>query len=465
MGWQSATDKVPRIIFISSSGNSTPMFTRPYPPLSFCFTGLGWLVLSSILGLAILVGLVHGTPLPSWVRMLHVHAVLVGGVAQIILGGFLLLISPSSLGNRKDADSHPISFWAMNSGLVGMLMGFWLHQDTIVAVAGLVIMAACCSVISTLWNRARRMWTSSLSQAWFYALALLGLVGGSACGEILAFGLMPQSPGYVRLAHIHLVVLGFVVLAIMGMMHHILPTIWNRPFVSPRLVQTAMVLIPLGVAVLIGGFLNSSVPVEMAAGAMLFTGGILWIGNLLGTWRASTHTGSAASDHLLVSTFFLLFTIILGVLVGANSLSSPPRLPYGRLHLVAYTHMTFVGFIVNAIMGACSYFIPITLAADRVPNTKKRGPYRDQLNTIINRWSTVQIAALSLGTMGLGLLAALTWNVPLTSIYIHIATWTSLGLLMTGLVLFSVKLTSIVAKKPDTFQTAQTSADELKLTA
>ncbi|NOU08730.1 MAG: hypothetical protein HOO98_01740, partial [Nitrospira sp.] len=101
------------------------MFTRPYPPLSFCFTGLGWLVLSSILGLAILVGLVRGTPLPSWVRMLHVHAVLVGGVAQIILGGFLLLISPSSSGNRKDADSHPISFWAMNSGLVGMLMGFW----------------------------------------------------------------------------------------------------------------------------------------------------------------------------------------------------------------------------------------------------------------------------------------------------------------------------------------------------
>jgi len=441
------------------------MFARTYPPLSFCLTGLGWLVLSSILGLAILVGLVRGTPLPSWVRMLHAHAVLVGGVAQVILGGFLLLISPPSSGNRKDADSHPISFWAMNSGLVGMLMGFWLHRDDIVAVAGLVVMAACCSVIYTLWNRARRMWTSSPSQAWYYALALLSLAGGSACGEILAFGFMPESAGYVRLAHIHLVVLGFVILAIMGMMHHILPTIWSRPFVSPTLAQTAIVLMPLGVAVLIGGFLNSSVSVEMAAGAMLFTSGILWIGNLLGTWRASPHTGGAASDHLLVSTFFLLFTIILGALLGANHLSSPLRLPYGTLHLIAYTHMTFVGFIVNAIMGACSYLIPITLAADRVPNTKKRGPYLDQLNAIMNRWSTVQIAALSLGTMGLGLLAALTWNVPLTSIYIHIATWTSLGLLMTGLVLFSVKLTSIVAKKPDTLRTAQTSTDELKLTA
>ena len=441
------------------------MSARAYPPLSFCFTGLGWLVLASIIGLAILIGLIRGTPLPPWVRMLHVHAVLVGGVAQIILGGFLIFISPPHSTDRKEPDSHPLTFWALNSGLVGMLVGFWLHQSLVIGITGLVVMAACCSVIYTLWNRARRMWTSSLNQVWYYALSLLGLVGGSACGEILAFGFIPESYGYVRLAHIHLVVLGFVVLAIIGIMHHLLPTVWSRPFVSPMFAQIAIVLMPLGVAVLIGGFLNSSILVEMAAGAMLFKGGILWISNLLGTWRASTHKGSAASDHLLVSTFFLLFTIILGVLVGANNLSSPPLLPYGRLHLVAYTHMTFVGFIVNAIMGACSYFIPITLAADRVPNTKKRGPYLDQLNAIMNRWSTVQVGVLSLGTTGLGLLATLTWNVPLTSIYVYIATWTSLGLLMTGLVLFSVKLTSIVAKKPDTIRTAQTPTDELKLTA
>ena len=442
------------------------MLARIYSPLSFCFTGLGWLVLASILGLAILIGLVRGTPLPPWVRMLHVHAVLVGGVAQIILGGFLLFISPPHSIDRKGTDLHPLTFWALNSGLAGMLVGFWLHQSLVVGITGLVVMAACCSVVYTLWSRARRMGTSSLNHVWYYALSFFGLVSGSACGEIMAFGFIPESYGYVRLAHIHLVVLGFVVLAIIGMMHHILPTVWNSPFLSPKLVQTAMVLMPLGVAVLIGGFLNSSVPVEIAAGAILFIGGILWTGTLLGTWRSSTHTDNAASDHLLVGTFFLLFTLILGGLVGANSLSSPPRLPFGTLHLVAYTHMTFVGFIVNAIMGACSYVIPVTIAAYRIPNAKKRGPYLDQLNVIMNRWSTVQTGTLSLGTMGLGLLAALTWNVPLTSIYIGVATWTSLGLLLTGFVLFSVKLTSMIAKKPDMLRTEQTaSPDELKLTA
>lgn len=441
------------------------MFMRSTSPLTFCVTGFSWLVLASILGMATLVGLVHGTPLPPWVRALHVHAVLVGGVVQIILGGFLLLIPPLSPVNRKEADSHPFTFLAINGGLIGMLVGFWLHRDVIVSVAGLVVIAALLSVIYTVWIRASRTWEFSIKRSWYYALSLFCLVVGSACGEIMAFGLIPESHGYVRLAHIHLAVLGFIVLAIIGMVHHVLPTAWNRPLVNGTLARIGTIVMLIGMAVLIGGFLNSSVSIELAGGAILFIGGILWTGSLFRTWLSSTHTGSAASDHLFVSAFFLVFTVILGLLVGANNLSSPQALPSGKLHLVAYTHMAFVGFIMNAIMGAFSYLIPIALATDRISNHKKRGLHLDQLTTIMNRWRAVQIATLNLGTMGLGILAALTWNVPLTSISILVASWTSLSLLMTGLVLFSVKLTSIFAKKPDQLRTGQISTDELKLTA
>ncbi|HWV46075.1 MAG TPA: hypothetical protein VN039_08665 [Nitrospira sp.] len=441
------------------------MFARTIPPVIFCITGFSWLVLASILGMATLIGLVHGTPLPSWVRALHVHATLLGGVAQIILGGFILMIPPPNSANRKEADSHPLAFWAMNSGLIGMLVGFWLHRDLVVSVSGFVVIAAFLSVIYTVWIRASRTWKFSFKESWYYALSLFCLVAGSAFGEIMAFGLIPESHGYVRLAHIHLVVIGFVVLAIIGMVHHILPTVWNRPLVSDTLARTGTIVMPIGMAVLIGGFLNSSVPIELAGGAILFLGGILWTGSLFRTWLFSSHTGSAASDQLFVSAFFLIFTVILGILVGANNLSSPSVLPYGKLHLVAYTHMAFVGFVMNAVMGAFSYLLPIALAADRISSHKKRGAYLDRLTTIMNRWRTVQIATLNLGTMGLGILAALTWNVPLTSMSIRVASWTSLSLLMTGLVLFSVKLTSIIAKKPDQLQTGQISTDELKLTA
>ncbi|UVT14831.1 MAG: hypothetical protein H8K04_13420 [Nitrospira sp.] len=441
------------------------MFARSYHPLTFCFIGFGWLVLASILGLAMLVGLVGGTPLPQWVRALHVHAVLVGGVAQIMLGGFLLLIPPPHSVDRRESAFRPFTLWAMNGGVIGMLVGFWLRQDIVVGGAGFVVIAAFLSVIHTIWGRVRDSWTASFGDSWYYTLSLLALVGGSAFGEIAAYGLMPESYGYVRLAHIHLAVLGFVVLAIVGMMHRILSTVWNTPFVRPGLAQPVMVTMAIGVTVLIGGFLNSSVFVEMAGGGILFIGGALLIGDLFSAWRSSTHTSNAASDHLLISGFFLLFTIMLGVLVGANNLSSPQTLPYGKLHLVAYTHMTFVGFVVNAVMGAFSYLVPATLAAHRVSNSKKRGPYFDRLTAIMNRWRTVQIAALSLGTMGLGILAALAWNVPLTSVYIRTALWTCLGLILTSILIFSVKLTAAVAKQPEALVTPHISPEELKLTA
>src|SRR5690349_5657673 len=94
MGWRLATDTAQRIIFISLNGDGTPMFARTISPVTLCVTGFGWLALASILGMASIVGLVYGTPLPAWWGMLHVHAVLIGGVTQIILGGFLLLIPP-----------------------------------------------------------------------------------------------------------------------------------------------------------------------------------------------------------------------------------------------------------------------------------------------------------------------------------------------------------------------------------
>lgn len=441
------------------------MRARSYSPLTLCFTGFTWLTLASILGLAILIGLVRGTPLPSWVRALHVHAVLIGGVAQIILGGFLLLIAPPQSKVRMESDSHPITLFTLNGGLVGMLVGFWLHHDLLVSIAGFVVIIGFLSAIRSLWARAQQTWNSSLSHSWYYALAFFGLVSGSACGELMTLGIIPESYGYVRLAHIHLVVLGFVVLIIVGMMHHLLPIVWGAPLANPKLVQLTAILLPVGILVLIGGFLNSSVPVEIMAGAILLLSIGLLIVNLFRTWLSSTHTGSAASDHLLVSTFFLLFTIVLGVLVGANHLSDPPVLPYGTLHLVAYTHMAFIGFIVNAIMGAFSYLIPVTLAVSRVTSHKKRSVYLDQLTSIMNRWGSVQIATLSLGTMGLGIVATLTWNVPLGSIYVQSGMWACLILLLTSYVLFSIKLSAVVAKQPEHLAAQQTPPDELKLTA
>ena len=205
---------------------------------------------------------------------------------------------------------------------------------------------------------------------------------------------------------------------------------------------------PTGIALLIGGFMNSSLSIEIAAGVVLLIGGSLYAVNLFRTWAASAHRGKPAADHLLLGTVFLLFPSSLGFSSGANSLSTPPVMPYGTLHLIAYTHMALVGFVMNTIMGALSHLIPVTLAVTRVPSHKKRGAYLAHLTAIMNRWRTVQIAGLSLGTMGLVLLASLTWNVPLSSPYVQMTMWICFALLLSSLVLFSGKLAHVMSAQP-----------------
>lgn len=441
------------------------MALRHYPPSTMLLTGFGWLVLSSMLGLAMLVGLVRGTPLPPWVRALHVHATLVGGVIPIILGGLLILSDAWRSNALNKRGIHPLTYWTLNGGLVGLLVGFWLHLSMLVAAAGLIITGTFLALIHTIWTQTNQNGTGTVRPPWYDGLAIMGLLAGLICGAMLALGLVPESYGYLRLAHIHSILLGFIVLTVLGIAHHILPRVWNRQPFSSQLHNITTLLTPIGIIVLIGGFLNSFVPLEMTAGVMLVIALVLFAGNLFKTWLGSTHLGSAASDHLMLAVLFLFLTVMLGMLVGINNLTSPPVLPYGKLHLAAYTHMAFVGFLMNAVMGLFSYLLPLALATDRISSVKKRAPYIEQLTAIMDRGRTIQISTLCLGTMGLGILAALTWNVPITSISIHVATWTCFALLLVSLILFSVKLAAVWSKQPETVATTQVPPHELKLTA
>jgi hypothetical protein len=50
--------------------------------------------------------------------------------------------------------------------------------------------------------------------------------------------------------------------------------------------------------------------------------------------------------------------------------------------------------------------------------------------------------------MGFGVLAAMTWNFPLSSLSIQIATWVTVGLLLGSLTLFTAKLAWALGVRP-----------------
>jgi cbb3-type cytochrome oxidase subunit 1 len=277
---------------------------------------------------------------------------------------------------------------------------------------------------------------------------LLALFGGLAIGIGMALRFIDMSwYGHARLVHLHLNLLGFVTLAIVGTMHNLLPTILQNPLYSPRLARTVFFLLPTGIAMLIVGFATSSLKTEIVAGILLVIGAGLYAFNLFATWWMSGQAGNAASDHLLLATFFLVLAVVMGVLVGVNSLWEPPIFPFGTLHLVAYTHMALVGFVLQTILGALSHLVPVTLAVSRVHSHKKRGLYLEQLTAMIDRWRIVHVGGLSLGTMGLAIVAALTWTLPLGSTTIQAAMWATFGLILIALTFFTAKLAWVLGTR------------------
>jgi len=417
-------------------------------PLTFLITGFSWLLLSSLVGLAILIGLVHGTPLPSWMRLVHVHAALIGGILQLMIGGLLASLSITAQSDRPPSESHLGLFVALNAATVGLLVGFGLGNMTIVGVAGIVVIGAVAAIATVAWQYARQSLTQLASPSWLYRFSLIALLGGLAIGVAMAFRFMPEYSAHARLLHLHVILLGFVTMAMIGAMHRLLPIILNAELYSPRLGCLVMVVLPAGFTILVGGFITSSLRLELAIGGLLVICIGLYAYNLLRTWVGSGHPGNAASDHLMIATFFLVLMMIMGVLVGANVLPQLPVLTFGSLHLAAYTHMALIGFIFQTVFGALSHGIPEILATSRITSLKKQGTYRDQLAAIMDRWRAVQLTGLSFGTMGFGVLAAMTWNFPLSSLSLQIATWVTVGLLLSSLTLFTAKLAWALGVRP-----------------
>ena len=417
-------------------------------PLTFLITGFGWLLIASLVGLAILIGLVYGTPLPSWLRLVHVHAILIGGILQLMIGGLFASLSHSSQGDGAPSNSRLGLFIALNAATVGLLVGFGLGDMRIVGAAGTVVLGAVASIAAVVWQFARQGLTQPASPPWLYRFSLIALLGGLAIGIAMAFRLMPEYYAHARLLHLHLILMGFVTLTIIGATHRLLPIILNAELYSPRLARLVSIWLPVGFVILIGGFITSSLRIELAIGGLLVLSIGLYAYNLFRTWVGSGQPGNAASDHLLVATFFLVLMMVMGVLVGANFLPQLPVLMFGSLHLAAYTHMALIGFILQTVIGALSYGIPEMLATSRIASRKKQRPYREQLTAIMDRWRAVQLTGLSLGTMGFGVLAAITWNFPLSSLPMQIATWVTVGLLLSSLTLFTAKLAWAFGVRP-----------------
>lgn len=413
-----------------------------YRPLAFLVMGFVWVLLACLIGLALFLGMTTGRPYGQVFRSLHVHGALIGGVMQIIAG--LLLAG------RERRTSESAIFIALNLGTLGLLIGQAHGHFPLMSISAIALLGAFFPLWSDLARQIRHSVVGAPLSYWFYGIALASLAGGLLAGTAVPLQLIPyRFVGQGRLVHIHLLTQGFVLLMIVGAMHTQFPAFLNGRLHSPVLGQLTFALLPLGFVVLLAGFLLTNLWVQIAGGALMLIGALFYSYNIVSTWQDAGRPRKPASDLCLIATFFLVIAIACGILVSVNVLGNPPFVPFGSLHLAAYTHLAFIGFMLLSLLGALTDLLPNLLAEERTTSNKKRGPYEAALTGIIGRWSPTQLWTLSVGTMSLAVVAALVWQYPLNAWPVKAVAWAGALLLLTGLALFATKIVQLLIRDPN----------------
>ncbi len=418
-------------------------------PLTFLFTGFGWLVLAALIGIAALLGQVYGTPLPKWLRTVHAHGTLIGGLLQLLIGALLASMAYVAEERQARDRSHIGLFLLFNGTTLALVASLGYGHMLLSGVFGLAMLFVTSSLVRRAWDYIREELDGSGVETWMYAASGVTLFIGILVGIGMCFQFAPEYFAHARLLHLHLILLGFLTTTIVALTQRLLPILLRRDLASVNLGQATAIFLFAGFLALIGGFVTSSLRFELVVGGLLLLLTLLYTINLFRTWVASGFPGNAATDHLLLAALFLVLTSGMGVLMAANYLPEAPVFPIGSLHMLAYTHAAFLGFLVNSACGGLSYGLPLWLAASRVPSHKKRGPYRERLDSIMNRWRTVQLTGICFGTMGLAVTAALTWTAPLGSPSVQIAAWMAAGFLLVGMALFAAKMAWVAGIPPD----------------
>jgi hypothetical protein len=368
---------------------------------------------------------------------------LVGGILQLLIGALLAgRFTPASDGDSSSA----IRFLLFNAGTVALMAGFAVRDHRIIGAGGSAVVLAI-----LMWSKEIRHFLChaehEATHRFYYGFALLALGGGLLVGAGLAFRFIETGLGHARLAHIHLTVLAFLTLTVIGLLQRWVPVVLNQAARHPGVNTAVLILLPGGTAGLLTGFWLSSVEIQLAAGGLFFIGILLHTYNQGRLWLRAGRPGTSTSDHLLAANLFLLLATMMGLALAINSLQLPPLLPYGTLHIVAYTHAAFLGFLLQAAVGGLSILLPVQLAS-QVPSKKKRMPYFVAMTRMMDKWRAVQLFTLTCGTLGLSVLASLTWVMPLGSPILHAVTWTTAGLLVVSLALFSAKIARVMAYRP-----------------
>ena len=322
---------------------------------------------------------------------LALHLVLLGAATNAIVvwsehfAAALLRTPPAS---ERAATARAL---ALNLGIVAVLGGVHTGRDALAAagacLAGVVVLGHGLALAA----RIGRALPARLSgTVWFYLAAGAALLAGMGLGLWLTGGVAGSADAYrsLRLAHVHLNVLGWVGLAVVGTQFTLWPTVLRTRMVPglERAVRWSLPPLAGGLAVAAAG-LASQRRVVALAGLATYAGGlaVALVPFVRTALRRPPHTAAA----WMLGAGMAWLTV--AVVADLGALAASPTVAGLESRVARLVPAVVAGFALQTLTGALTYLLPVVFGRGAWGNRRLGG--------ILELGWPLRVAAVNLGVL------------------------------------------------------------------
>jgi nitrite reductase (NO-forming) len=362
----------------------TPTSARPGPRahhLRAHVLVVGWLALALVAA-----SVRQSLPVARW---LAVHLLLLGAATTAIVIWSEHFTVALLHARRPDERWSQARLAGVNLGVAGVLTGVWQELPALTAAGCLLLVAAVTAHLVVLVRLGRGSLGGRLKQVTaYYRLAAAALITGAVLGWLLADGTV-ASPGLhtgLRLAHLHVTLLGWIGLPVLGTLFMLWPTVLGVRMRDATAQVARWVLWLTGCGLLVAvAALSAGWRWPAAAGVAVYAAGVAVAVRLFArTVHRRPAVSAAAASMLAAAAGWLL----VGVTSDLVLLATRP-LPEVSAGLEPLVPVFLLGFTGQVLVGALTYLLPVVLS---------RGPReRSAVRDVLERAWVPRVAALNLG--------------------------------------------------------------------
>ncbi|MEU5609178.1 multicopper oxidase domain-containing protein [Streptomyces sparsogenes] len=321
-------------------------------------------------------------------RWLAIHLFLLGAATTALVVWSEHFAVALLHARRPDERWSDARLAAVNVAVAGVLGGVWADRPVLTGAACALLVGALAAHFTVLVRMGRGALGGRLAPVvGFYRAAAVALIVGAVLGGLVATGHAgPRYYAGLRLAHIHVTLLGWIGLPVLGTLFMLWPTVLGVRMAerTTRVARRVLALTGGGLLTAVGALAAGLRWAALAGVAAYAVGAVVAMELFARTVRGRRPVSAAAASTLGAAAGWLCA----GVVADAVILAARPLTEAGE-DIGSLIPVVLVGFVAQVLIGALTYLLPIVLGS---------GPKeRAALRAVLERGWPVRLAALNGG--------------------------------------------------------------------